>query len=77
MVPNFTELTRQGDFTNNFVGPAVPGRDIEMHPEMGQKLVSLHSRVCGVHYGNISYIIKGFTMLTTLCFQFHMSNTSS
>ncbi len=60
------------------IGSTIQGRDIVMHPEMG--LVSLGSRVMWSQSitENISGIPEGstwgFTMLTTMCFQFSMLN---
>ncbi len=45
----------------SFVGSALQGRDIGMHQETCQSLVSLHLGSCGVHYRNISSITEGST----------------
>jgi len=62
----------------SFVGSALQGRDIVMHPEQGQSLVFLHCRVkcspLNKHLWHNWRIHLGFTMLTTMCFQFSMSN---
>jgi hypothetical protein len=55
-----------------FVGSAFQVRDIVMHPETGQSLVSLHARVMWSplqkHFMHHWRIHLGFTMLTTMCF---------
>jgi hypothetical protein len=49
-------------FLLNFIGSAIQGRDVVMHPEMSQSLVSLHSTIeaflalpmdpLGLHHAN-------------------------
>ncbi len=52
----------------SFVGSALQGRDIGMHQEMCQSLVSLHLGSCGVHYRNISSINEGSTWASCYLF---------
>jgi hypothetical protein len=61
----------------NLLALPIQGSYVRMHPNMGESLVSLHSRLCEVHYRNNSSITEGsnanhvsFTMLTTMCFPF-------
>jgi hypothetical protein len=60
------------------IGSALQGRDIVMHPGMGQSLVSLHSWVMWSSTIETFFSITGgstlwgFIMLNTMCFQFNM-----
>lgn len=64
--------------SQEFIGSALQGRDIVMHPGMGQSLVSLHSWVMWSSTIETFFSITGgstlwgFIMLNTMCFQFNM-----